>query len=82
VARLSFDYRGEIVNSTSPAQTLETSHIIRTWGTSAFVLVLLAFLFKIGASYSRSSVIAFMLLSLMALIAWRTTQQRECGRAA
>ena len=50
---------------------LETGHILRSWGTSAFVLTLLALMFKFSLFHSHLPVIAFVLLSLVVLIAWR-----------
>lgn len=54
---------------------LETGQIIRTWGISVFILVLLAFLFKLGTVYSRASVAAFLLLSPGAIIGWRAVMK-------
>jgi Undecaprenyl-phosphate glucose phosphotransferase len=50
---------------------LETGQILRAWVISALMLALLAFLFKVGASFSRGSFVAFLLLAFAGLIAWR-----------
>jgi hypothetical protein len=50
---------------------LETGQILRAWAISALILAMLAFLFKLGASFSRGSFVGFLLFAIAGLIAWR-----------
>ena len=50
---------------------LESGQILRAWAISALILAMLAFLFKLGASFSRGSFVGFLLVAIAALIAWR-----------
>jgi Undecaprenyl-phosphate glucose phosphotransferase len=50
---------------------LETGQVLRAWAISALILAMLAFLFKLGASFSRGSFVGFLLLAIAGLIAWR-----------
>jgi undecaprenyl-phosphate galactose phosphotransferase/putative colanic acid biosynthesis UDP-glucose lipid carrier transferase len=52
---------------------LETGQILRAWAFSALMLALLAFLLKVGTSFSRGSFLAVLLVAPVGLISWRAS---------
>ena len=50
---------------------LEIGQILRAWAFSALMLALMAFLLKVGASFSRGSFLTFLLVAPAGLLAWR-----------
>ncbi|OAF13675.1 undecaprenyl-phosphate glucose phosphotransferase [Bradyrhizobium centrolobii] len=60
---------------------LETSAIMSCWFVTALLLALLAFLLKIGPSYSRGALIAFGLLAPLLLFAARSLSKASLAAA-
>jgi undecaprenyl-phosphate galactose phosphotransferase/putative colanic acid biosynthesis UDP-glucose lipid carrier transferase len=50
---------------------LESGQILRAWAFTALMLAMVAFLLKVGASYSRATFLGFVLVTPAGLLAWR-----------
>lgn len=53
------------------ARASDLRRVVAVWSIVGLLLSLLAFLFKVGADFSRGSIICFSLLALVLLLLWR-----------